>query len=100
MTKMISCFQCVAVGLLGLVLSGCQTASVDATAPVASRETASRTIEDGGTGPYKALMASDSTLPTHTVFRPQDLSLFGKKSKLPIIAWGNGACANSDRKST
>lgn len=58
-------------------------------------ETASRTIEDGGTGPYKAVMASDRTLPTHTVFRPNDLGAFGKKAKLPIIAWGNGACANS-----
>jgi predicted alpha/beta-hydrolase family hydrolase len=31
----------------------------------------------------------------HTVFRPKDLSQFGDKSKLPIVAWGNGACANS-----
>lgn len=58
-------------------------------------QTASRTVEDGGTGPYSALMLTESTLPTHTVFRPKDLSVFGKKNKLPIIAWGNGACANS-----
>ncbi|WP_111307375.1 poly(ethylene terephthalate) hydrolase family protein [Confluentibacter sediminis] len=55
----------------------------------------SRTVEDGGTGPYKALMISESSLPTHTVFRPKDLSTIGKTNKLPIIAWGNGACANS-----
>lgn len=55
----------------------------------------SRVVEDGGTGPYKALMISDSTLATHTVFRPNDLSAFGKAQKLPIIVWGNGACANS-----
>lgn len=54
-----------------------------------------RVIEDGGTGPYKALMVSESTLSTHTVFRPEDLSTFGKTEKLPIIVWGNGACANS-----
>lgn len=58
-------------------------------------QTTSRQVEDGGTGPYKALMLSESTLPTHTVFRPSDLSVFGKENKLPIIAWGNGACANS-----
>jgi hypothetical protein len=52
-------------------------------------------VEDGGTGPYKALMISETTLSTHTVFRPKDLSPFGKENKLPIIAWGNGACANS-----
>ena len=55
----------------------------------------SRTVEDGGTGPYSALMVSEKTLPTHTVFRPKDLSVFNGKNKLPIIAWGNGACANS-----
>lgn len=57
--------------------------------------TASRTVEDGGTGPYKAIMLSESSLPTHTVFRPKDLSVFSDKNKLPIIAWGNGACTNS-----
>ena len=55
----------------------------------------SRPIEDGGTGPYKALMLTENTLATHTVFRPKDLTVFGEKNKLPIIAWGNGACANS-----
>jgi predicted alpha/beta-hydrolase family hydrolase len=61
----------------------------------ASKETANRTVEDGGTGPYKALMVSEKPLATHTVFRPADLSAFGEKAKLPIVAWGNGACANS-----
>lgn len=58
-----------------------------------SREVASRTVEDGGTGPLKALMASDESLPTHTIFRPRDLA--SAKARLPIVAWGNGACANS-----
>jgi predicted alpha/beta-hydrolase family hydrolase len=72
-----------------------QNTSVDKAASIASKETASRTVEDGGTGPYKALMASDKTLATHTVFRPRDLSALGDTVKLPIVAWGNGACANS-----
>ena len=55
----------------------------------------SRVIEGGGTGPYKAIMLSENSLPTHTVFRPENLNPFGGKNKLPIIAWGNGACANS-----
>lgn len=86
---------CVAVGLLMMLWSGCHTVGVDTPAQALSTETASRTVEDGGTGPYKALMASDSTLATHTIFRPKDLSVFGKKARLPILAWGNGACANS-----
>jgi hypothetical protein len=56
---------------------------------------ASRVVEDGGTGPYSALMISEGSLPTHTVFRPQNLEKFGSTNKLPVIAWGNGACANS-----
>ena len=54
-----------------------------------------RTVEDGGTGSYSAIMYTDNSLATHTIFRPKDLSAFGKQNKLPIIAWGNGACANS-----
>ncbi|MCW0484945.1 sialate O-acetylesterase [Gaoshiqia sediminis] len=54
-----------------------------------------RVVEDGGTGAYKAIMSTDNSLPTHTIFRPDDLGVFGKKNQLPIIVWGNGACANS-----
>jgi len=60
-----------------------------------AQESLTRVIKDGGTGPYSAVMMTEPTLTTHTVFRPADLSVFGKKDKLPIIAWGNGACANS-----
>lgn len=84
-----------ALGLLLLGSAGCGTTGTPPAATVRTTETASRTIEDGGTGPYPAVMVSDSTLPTHTVFRPRDLSPFGRKAKLPIIVWGNGACANS-----
>lgn len=61
----------------------------------ASEKATVRVVEDGGTGDYSAIMYTDNSLETHTVFRPKDLKSFGKKAKLPIIAWGNGACANS-----
>ena len=61
----------------------------------ASKETLTRTVEDGGSGKHKAIMASDESLATHTIFRPKDLAALGEESKLPIVAWGNGACANS-----
>jgi dienelactone hydrolase len=47
-----------------------------------------------GTGPYKAIMEVDPRLPTHTVYRPADLAAL-KGAKLPIVAWGNGACRNA-----
>jgi len=45
-----------------------------------------------GTGPFKAIMEVDPTLAKHTVYRPNDISAVGS-AKLPIMAWGNGACA-------
>ena len=55
----------------------------------------SRIVEEGGSGPYKAIMMEESTLTTHTIFRPQDISKFGKGNLLPVLVWGNGGCANS-----
>lgn len=88
---------CLLSGVAGLLLflSGCKTTESVAVQQSVVTETASRTVEDGGTGPYPAIMASDSQLATHTIFRPKNLSVFGRSHKLPIIAWGNGACANS-----
>jgi dienelactone hydrolase len=45
-----------------------------------------------GTGAFPAILEQDPSLSTHTVYRPQDISKV--KGKLPIIAWGNGGCAN------
>jgi hypothetical protein len=70
-------------------------ASTPASTVAQAGETTSRTIEDGGTGQFKAIAVGDSTLPTHTIFRPKDLSPFGAGKKLPIMTWGNGACANT-----
>ena len=61
----------------------------------AARVGKSRIIEDGGTGAYKAIMKEDGSLPEHTIIVPQDLSKFGAKNQLPVLVWGNGACANS-----
>lgn len=63
--------------------------------PQINAQEKSRIIEDGGTGDYPAIMLSESSLPSHTVFRPQNLDSFGGEELLPIITWGNGACANS-----
>lgn len=59
------------------------------------QSTLSEVIENGGTGDFPAIMVTETSLPTHTVFKLQDLSKFGQKNKLPIIAWGNGACFDS-----
>ena len=53
------------------------------------------TVGDGGTGPYPAALVGDTSLPTHTIYRPRDLSPFGGENRLPIVAWANGACRNN-----
>src|SRR5262245_58373114 len=46
-----------------------------------------------GTGPYPAIKEVDATLPDHVIYRPRDLTLLGK-TKLGVVAWGNGGCAD------
>ena len=53
------------------------------------------TIGDGGTGPYKAVLWGEPTLPTHAIYRPRDLRPFGGQNLLPIVAFGNGGCRNT-----
>ena len=64
-------------------------------AMTAAAQLKSRVIEDGGTGPSKAVMTEVEGLEAHTVFVPQDLSKFSAANPLPVLVWGNGACANS-----
>ena len=89
---------CTATGLLIMTLSafGAEEApKSEATSQGSATETSPTTVEDGGTGPYKAVLVGDKSLATHTIFRPKDLSVFDAANKLPIIAWGNSGCANS-----
>ena len=44
-------------------------------AGVSMAQPKSRILEDGGTGPYKAIMTEVEGLAEHTVFLPQDLSM-------------------------
>ena len=56
----------------------------------------SKVIDGGGSGPFKAIAASEQTLPDFTVYRPEKLlEAAGTDGTLPIIIFGNGGCANS-----
>ena len=65
------------------------------TMAVAQETMKSRMVEEGGTGPHKAVMTEVEGLEAHTVFVPQDLTPFGAENPLPVLVWGNGACSNS-----
>ena len=56
----------------------------------------SKVVDDGGSGPFKAIVVSEATLPGFTVYRPEKLlEAAGTDGTLPIIIFGNGGCANS-----
>jgi len=53
-------------------------------------------IENGGSGPYKSMIANDSSLPTHAIYRPQDIKAYvDQNGKIPVVLYANGACANN-----
>jgi hypothetical protein len=50
-------------------------------------------------GPHTPVtIAAAAGLPTHTIYYPTDLSAFPSKEKLPVLVWGNGACANDGKR--
>jgi dienelactone hydrolase len=51
--------------------------------------------EPSGSGPYKAIMTTDPSLPAHVLYYPKELSRAGK---LPVVAFGNGACINAGNR--
>ena len=69
------------------------------TSPAAMAQYVTDPVPDSaalGTGPYKAVMEPAPGLATHTLYRPADLGAV--RGKLPIIAWGEGACANEGNR--
>lgn len=47
--------------------------------------------DPAGSGPERALVQSEPSLPAHTVYRPANL-----KGHYPVVLWGNGSCINSN----
>jgi hypothetical protein len=92
---------------LAVVAAVCQSAGAEP-APVLSKEVddTGRPIPFGraphlpndtplGSGPHKAIMATADTLPAHVLYYPANVNAAGK---LPVIAWGNGACVNAGNR--
>ena len=54
-------------------------------------------IENGGTGPWKSVAVGDAGLPTHTIYRPENLKAYvDENGKIPVLLYANGACANNN----
>jgi dienelactone hydrolase len=92
---------------LGLVVAGMLAVAVGAQAPQGTPAGSTQAVTPSATtrepeppgppvplGPYAAVTIDAAEgLPTHTVYRPTDLSAFPSRDKLPIVVWGNGACS-------
>jgi dienelactone hydrolase len=56
----------------------------------------SKTIDDGSSGPHKAIGAKEAALPDYVVYRPKDIKAASKaEGRLPVIVFGNGGCSNT-----
>ena len=53
--------------------------------------TPSHAADPAGSGPEPAVVYSEGSLPTHTIYRPAVLA-----GRYPIVLWGNGSCVNSN----
>ena len=72
-------------------------AAILAAGAVCSAQTKySQVIENGGTGEYKAVAIGDESLPTHVIYRPQNLRAYvSENGKIPVLLYANSACANN-----
>ncbi len=56
----------------------------------------SKTIDNGGSGLFKAETVSEASLPGFVVYRPKDLYWAAtREKKLPVLVWGNGGCMDT-----
>ncbi len=53
--------------------------------------TAALAADPAGSGPQPAIVYSDESLPTHTIYRPAELD-----GQYPVVVWGNGSCIDSN----
>lgn len=56
-----------------------------------------KTVGDGGSGPYKAIAVSETSLPDYVVYRPSNLSdTHMRHGAMPVLLWANGGCSDSN----
>lgn len=57
-----------------------------------------KVIDNGGGGRYRAVIATEKTMPDYTVYRPRFVKAAARhEGKLPILIWCNGACSDNSK---
>jgi dienelactone hydrolase len=55
-----------------------------------------KVIDNGSSGPHKAIAAKEAAFPAYVVYRPKDIKAARRaEGRLPVIVFGNGGCANT-----
>ncbi len=52
----------------------------------------SKTIDDGGSGPYRAIAVTEATLRDYVVYRPENIAAAKLEESLPVVVFANGGC--------
>lgn len=91
---MIGFVLCIAAAADGAQMPNAGSAAAPNAGPPAATNAGPPAATPAGSGPYKAVMEMDPRLPGDTIYRPADLAA-ADSGRLPIVVWGNGACANT-----
>lgn len=55
-----------------------------------------KVVDEGGSGPYKAIAVTEATLTNYVVYRPADIvAATQKEGKLPVLVYANGGCSDT-----
>ena len=55
-----------------------------------------KTVDEGGSGMFKAIAVKEAEMPDFVVYRPKDLlHAHARQGDLPLLMWANGACVDS-----
>ena len=55
-----------------------------------------KVIDDGGTGPFKAVAVKEKMMADFLIYRPKDLlHAHARCGALPLLLFGNGGCADT-----
>jgi para-nitrobenzyl esterase len=62
----------------------------------AAADVKTKTIDEGGSGPYKAIAVEEPSMTDWVIYRPRKLADAAKKEgRLPILIFANGGCMNT-----
>lgn len=55
-----------------------------------------KTIDEGGSGMFKAIAVKEADMPDYVIYRPKDmLHAHARRGDLPLLMWANGACVDT-----